>query len=332
MIFRGLMMMTLVMGIGADGATKKRVPSKRPTKATTSAKPQLSRPATAVPETSGEPNGGSSSEEENTKTAKAQAGVVGVDGATVYAQSDFDAKVVAVLQPGMKVTVSQRKFPGLGGLGAFYRIRFGPEKFGYVADTEVIPEFQKVGKKKKKNPFFEDVEELRERALSGRESIYLTRYLGLQVGQLQFTERFQGRSLSDEVMMYGVKATGPGVLFDGPPLDFTFSFSPTPPDYYNITGRPPSGFFVFSDLSMLVGIVDKPNFAIYAGLGLMLTYTKFRVQTALDFRDISELRLGAVGEVGMAYRWRKWVGRADAKYYYEKRTYLGYWLSLQHEY
>jgi hypothetical protein len=266
------------------------------------------------------------------RTAKAQAAVIHVEGATVYVDPDFDSKVIAVLPPGMKVVISQRKFPGRGGLGAFYRIRFNKKRLGYVADTEVITEFQKVGKKQKKNPVFEDVEEMREQAQKGLEPIYFTRYLGGQTGLLGFTEKINGQTLSDDVVMYGVRATGPGVLFDGPPLDFTVSFSPKPPGYYDDLGRTASGFFLFSDLAMLFGLWEQTDYQIYGGLGIMGTYTKFTVNTTLDSINKSEFRIGATADLGFAYRRKRWVGRADAKYYYEKQTYFGYWLSLQHEY
>ncbi len=280
-----------------------------------------------------EPEEASAPAESPKPKAKAQYGVINAEGATVYKKPDFDDKVLANLPPGLKVVISQKKVQGVGGLGAFFKIRFDKNKIGYVADNEIIPEFQKLGNKAKRNPEYKDVEELREKVQSGLEPIYLTRYLGAQVGMLGFTETFRGKKYSDDMMMYGIKMTGPGVLFDGPPLDLTFVFSPKAPSYYDDFARsPPTGFFVFSDLSLLVPLIERLNFLVYGGLGIMATYTKFSFQTTLDTVNSTSFRIGAVGQVGAAYRRKKWAVRGDAKYYYEKHSYLGYWLSLQREY
>lgn len=265
---------------------------------------------------------------------KAQYGVVGPEGATAFKGPDFDSQVIATLPPGLKVVISQNRIPGLSGLGAFYKVRFGKNgTIGYVADTELIPEFQRVGKKAKRNPVFESVEEFRERVQKGLEPIYMTRYLGGQLTSLAYAESFQGRKLSDSVLLYGIKATGPGVLFDGPPIDVSLVFSMKPPGYYDELARsPPSGFLVFTDASMLLPLYEKLNFLVYGGLGAMATYSKISFQTTLDTVNNTSFRVGLVGQLGAAYRHKKWIIRADAKYYYEKHTYLGYSLSLQHEY
>ena len=75
-------------------------------------------------------------------------------------------------------------YEGIGGFGAFFKIRLAKKKYGYVADTDVAPKFspQKVGQnvKVKENPVFEQVEDMKK----GRqkEPVYFTRYLGVAVG------------------------------------------------------------------------------------------------------------------------------------------------------
>jgi hypothetical protein len=264
---------------------------------------------------------------------KAQYGVVGPEGALVFKSPDFDSPQLAQLPPGLKVVMSLKKVPGRSGLGAFHKVRFEKSKIGYIADTELIPEFQKVGKQTKKNPVFENVEEMRERAMKGIEPIYLTRYLGAQFGMIGYAETYAGHKLSQDMLMYGIKATGPGTLFDGPPLDASLLFSMKPGPYYDDYARsPPNGFIVLTDVSLLLPLFEKNSFLFYCGLGGMATYSKVSFQTVLDTVDNTSFRLGVLGQLAAAFRHKKWVVRGDAKYYYEKHSYLGYSLSLQHEY
>lgn len=270
------------------------------------------------------------------KKEAAQSGVVGPEGATVYGSPDFDSAVLATLPPGQKIVTSRKLYQGLGGLGAFYKVKFADKKLGYVVDNEIIPQFR-LGRtstgRSKSNPEFKEVEDLRERARLRQEPIYLTRYLGIGVGSVDFTEKFSGQKLNASTATYDFRFTGPGVLFDGPPLDFHFSFSPKVPTYYEkFAQSPPSGFFVMAHTSLLLPISEWPTFLLYYGFGAMGVFTKFNVQVGFNYVDSREFRLGLVGQVGGAYRYKRWLARMDAKYFYETTQYLGYFLTVQHEY
>lgn len=262
----------------------------------------------------------------------AQDSVVGVEGATVYQMPDFDSKVLAILPPGLKVQSSHRTFPGKGGLGLFYRVAYKGDK-GYVADTEMIPEFKKKGKRPEKNPIFEDVENMRERALSGQEPIYNTRFFGLTGGMLNYTEKFGGRRLLSQDVLYGLRFSGPGVLSETLPIDLNILFSPKAPSFYQLVSQSaPSGFYVDTELSFLVPLAEENHYMLYVGLGVENIYTKIRVEVEKGvFIDSQEFRIGAIGSVGLALRFGKWAMRGDARYYYEKTSYFGYFGSLEHE-
>jgi len=264
---------------------------------------------------------------------KAQEGVIGIEGAIVYSAPDFDSPVVGELPPAQKVLISQRVYPGVSGLGAFYKIKVGKSS-GYVTDVDVIPQFNRTGPHQTStNPMFEDVEDARERAKLGQREIYYTRYLGAGFGNLNFSERFSGKTLHAYVPMINFKFSGPGVLFDGPPLDFNFSISAAVPAYYKkFAQTEPTGFLIFSDTQFLMPLAQWQDFLIYYGPGIMWTYTKFRVQVDFASRDSQELRFGVLGGMGAAFRIRRYIARLEAKYYYERSNYVGYWLSVQHEY
>lgn len=263
-----------------------------------------------------------------------QGAVVGVEGATVYQSPDFDSKVVVVLPPGLKVSSSHRTFPGKGGLGLFYRVAYEKTKTGYVADTELIPEFKRKGKRPEKNPVFDDVESMRERALSGQEPIYNSRYMGVMAGVWNFTEKFHGRRVSSQDTLYGVRLSGPGVLSEVLPIDLNILFSPKVPSYYGLLSRSaPSGFYMDVELSFLFPLAEENHYMLYGGLGINTIYTKFRLEVEPGvFLDTQEVRVGGVGTAGLALRFGKWMLRGDARYYYETTSYLGFWGTFAHEF
>lgn len=263
-----------------------------------------------------------------------QGAVIGVEGATVYQSPDFDSKVIVALPPGLKVSSSHRTFPGKGGLGLFYRVSYEKGRTGYVADTELIPEFKRKGKRPEKNPVFDDVESLRERALSGQEPIYMSRYMGVVGGMWNFTEKFKGRRVTSQDMLYGLRFSGPGVLSEVLPIDLNILFAPKPPSYYGLLSRSaPSGFYVNTELSFLIPFAEENHYMLYGGLGVSTVYTKFRLEVEPGvFVDAQEVRVGGVGTLGLALRFGKWALRGDMRYYYEATSYLGFWGSLQHEF
>jgi hypothetical protein len=268
------------------------------------------------------------------KSEAAQSAVVGPEGATVYSQPNFDSQVLSVLSPTTKVVVSQKTRVGIGGLGLFYRVKYAPDKLGYVVDTEVIPEFKKVGRKAKRNDEFEKVEESRERKRKGLEPIFFSRYVGGNLSYVNFSERVRGELLRAQTLVYGFRATGPGVLFDGPPLDLTVNFSLAPPSYYKDIsgGGTPTGFFLMSDLDLILPLFENNTAIVNYGFGINLVYTKFRVPYNNNFVDSTETRFGVNAFVGAAYRIDRWLVRTDFKYYYEKSSYTSLGLSVQHEY
>ncbi len=269
------------------------------------------------------------------KKVAAQSAVVGIEGATVYVSPDFDSQVLAALPPGLKIQASRKMFPGRGGLGLFYRVRYDKRNHGYIADTELIPEFKKKGKRPTKNPVYEDVEEMRERALNKMEPIYFTRFFGVVGGVANYSEKFGGKTFRSQELMYGLRFTGPGVLSEVLPVDLFFLFSFKAPKYYDSFSTPgtkTSGFFGLLDLSLLLPLMEENHLTLYGGLGLLVTYAKFKVPIANEFLDSQEVRLGGALTAGMGIRVAKWILRGDAKYYYEATSYLGFWGTLQREF
>lgn len=264
------------------------------------------------------------------------------DGAAVYEKPDFDSKVIEFAPFQTVVTISRRTFAGRDGLGLFHKVRV-KGKIGYIPDTDVrltTKELEKHEEAQKEQPkskvvndqpksfaFEKDEEE------SGRAPIYLTRYLGLAAAQVRFTEKFEGRRLSDQMLMYGLRMTGPGTLFDGPPLDFNLWFSTESPEYYNRFSSNVHGFLLFGDIMALMPMINLDDWVVNYGFGLTWNFTRYHCQIRGEDTDSLDFRIGVDVGLGAGWRFAKhWIARADAKYYIEKSLYPGYLMSVQMEY
>ncbi|MBX3022388.1 MAG: hypothetical protein KF799_12010 [Bdellovibrionales bacterium] len=261
------------------------------------------------------------------------------DGAAVYGRPDFDSGIQDYLTYQTQVLVSKKPYAGAGGLGLFHRVRY-QNKTGYITDTDI-----RVGQKEAASVAVEEKRKSPSKAWEDEEQdlsapIYLTRYLGGAVSMVGFTEKYSGRKLSDNMMMYGLRMTGPGTLFDGPPLDFNLWFSMQKPKYLSqFSNGTPTGFLVFGDILAMMPMIDVNNTIVSYGLGLMWVYTRYSIpvkkattgETAAF--DTQEFRMGGVFDFGVGQRFGKTsLLRVDAKYYFEKTSYLGYGLSYQMRY
>jgi hypothetical protein len=267
------------------------------------------------------------------------------DGGSVYSQPDFDAKVVDYLAFKTSLHIQRKAVLGQGGLGLFHRVRYN-NKIGFMADTDIRvvenePEANstppagsadKTTKQNKKNrsKAFEEEE------MKRKEPLYFSRQIGAALASVNFTEKFSGRKLSSQTLMYGLRLTGPGALFDGPPLDFNLWFSLQKPGYYKDFAQEAKGFLLFGDIMAMLPLIEWKNGLINYGLGLMWTYTNYKVtiknKNEAGRFDSQEFRVGADFDLGVAFRIKPVVLRADAKYYFEKTQYLGFVGSFQVEY
>lgn len=265
-----------------------------------------------------------------------QEATIGTDGAAMYQRPNFDSQVMGYLTAGKKVLATRKMFHGEGGFGAFYKISAN-KKVGYVADTDLVlsaspsKSVRAAKKPDSPSPAREKVEQESE---TEREPIYFSRYLGLTIGQLNFTEKVAGSAYSSSELMYGLKFTGPDILFDSaPPMDINLTFHSGAPSLYNDVGaKGASGYFIFTDAVLLLPFNEWDNFLINYGLGVMFAYTSFKVPINGQVADSSNQKLGLVLDLGGAYRFSRYAARFDVKYYYESTSYLGYWAGIQMEY
>lgn len=264
----------------------------------------------------------------------AQRGVIATEGAAVYVGPDFDSKPITFLEKGRKVVISRAPQEGQGGIGLFYRIKING-RLGYIADVDVVPQF-KVNKNLnvEDNPAFDTpIQEDEDDTKDDDEPIYFRKWVGGGAGVLQFTETFQGKDLSSDVMMISAKLTGPDLL-STLPLDMNFNIALSVPEYYQkeLNARSVEGFFFNFDILLPVPLSEMGPVVLYAGLGPYMTFTKFSFKIGQDsFIDSQELRLGASIMAGLAVQFsNNWIVRIEPKYVWEKTKYLGYFATLQY--
>lgn len=266
--------------------------------------------------------------------------VVLTDGGTVYSAPDFDAPVVDYLAFKTPIVSSRKALPGQGGLGLFHRVRY-KDKSGFMADTDLkILEKESAGaggekttagkkpqsKRARSKAFGEDEE------VHKREPLYFSRQAGIALALVNFTEKFSGNRLKDNILMYGLRLTGPDILLGGPPIDFNFWFSLQKPGYYQDFSRSVEGFLLFGDIMAMLPLYEGKNSLVNYGIGWMWTYTNYRVNVKSTDIDSKEFRSGLDFMLGYAHRINTYVIRADVKYFYEKTQYFGYLLSFQSEF
>lgn len=273
---------------------------------------------------------------------RAVRGQVGGAPATVYTNPDFDSPVVEELAPGTKIPISTKQFSGGGGMGLFHKIKTPSGKLGYVADNEVVlPKGTKLDSPKgakglsKEMPIRRSKKsvEVEQPEDKQRKSIYLTRYVGGTFALVDYTEKFPGAKLHAETPFIGLRMTGPGALFNGPPIDFNLQISPMAPSYLKkLSGHNGNGFLLMTDLMLNLPLYDKPHYLLYYGLGILLNFSDYKVQVGNGTYNSQDLRLGVDFDFGYAYRFSHFVVRADIKAYVEKTFYLSELLTFQTEY
>jgi hypothetical protein len=274
---------------------------------------------------------------------------VAVDGAAVYARPDFDSEVIDYLNLNTSVAASHKLFTEKVGLGAFHKIKTPSNKYGFIADSDVIvpkgakieqpagakgaannaagktpPNTRKHPPSKKHKSFEDEDPEI-------DPGIFFSKYIGGSIAFVDYTEKFQGQKLDSNIPFVGFRMTGAGALLGGPPIDFNIAISPTPPKYLSQFGSgSSSGFILLGDLLLMLPLVDEKTYLVNYGLGFMWTYSDYSVQVGKQGYSSQDFRVGIEFELGYAYRFnKKYLLRADLKYYIEQSMYLSEMVSFQ---
>lgn len=256
-----------------------------------------------------------------------------VDGAAVYAEPDFDAPVKDYLRYQSKVVVSTKAARGIGGMGLFHQVKYAGNKTGYVTDTDIRVVARERAKVTKKEKTISKAWEKEEQENLGEQPIYFRKYVGAAVSMVQFSEKFGGKKKSDDILMYGLRLSGPEILL-GAPLDINVWFSDQKPKYYSPQGSwgKPTGWMMLGDIMAQLPMIDINKTFVTYGLGMMWVFTNYKIPDGRTRTYSKEFRIGLDAGLGVGQRFGKYMLRADVKYYYEKTQYFGGILSFQGEF
>lgn len=260
-----------------------------------------------------------------------QIGIVGVSGAAIYKKPNFDSPILGYFKENEKIIISKKIYTGPGGFGTFYLVRLKNQKgFGYVVDTEIIPKFKR-GRDNSENPVYEQIETYRENP--DQEPIYETRYWGVSMGILDYSEEIQGKKYNSPTNFYGFKFSGPGTLFDGPPLDVEVLFTLEPPSYFSDLTNTASGNVFQGHFNLTLPIFqNRDNYAFYS-FGPSWSYSRLSLKIGSQPEiDYQEVKIGANFSLGYAHRWGKYSLRIEGRQYWEAEKYASIVLSLQRQY
>ena len=193
---------------------------------------------------------------------RAQIGVVKYSGTAVYEDRSFDAPVMTYLEAQKKVIISRQKYKGYGDFGLFYKVRIKKGVYGYVADTDVIPQFEKRPgtKRPKANPVFKKVQ--KPQKVRDQTKISETRWVGGSFGRVNMSEKFAQRVLSSPTNVFGFQISGPRSLVEFLATDLEFLMSLSPPEYYSkdLKSDSLSGMFFMANLGLTLPLLERNKF------------------------------------------------------------------------
>jgi hypothetical protein len=255
----------------------------------------------------------------------AEAGVaafVQVERAQIYEKPDFDSKVIGALRGGTNVRVSK----GVAGqYYKFHKVRVG-HRFGFISDVDVKIGSRHLAGAKGRKPSSAS------RRARKTKPVYFSRFIGVLVGQMEFKEEIAGVDAKENLLIYGLKITGPDVLINGPIMDFNLALHYGAPSYYDkLSTIRPSGFVLLTDALFLLPIFPRQNFTFLFGVGPMLSYASFQVANSGRAQSLSTLNVGLSTMLGSVVRFGGVGLRLEGKYMIEKQSYTVMQAGLQTE-
>jgi hypothetical protein len=292
---------------------------------------------------SGQPSGATSGAASG---AKAKANGVGAkvrtDGAMVFAKPDFDSDVLTTLKEGDKVRVS---IGTTGEKANFHKVRAGTI-LGWIAEIDVqvddapkkreqrrgagkrdnkntkITEKKSSNLNKPKKPFMDD-----------SVPMFFQKYVGAVVGLSDFDESISGVDAHESLVFYGLKLTGPDILFNGPVLDVNLLLHYGAPSYYNsLSTTKPSGFIFTADALLLYPFFNRDKGIVAMGLGPLLKLTSFNVTNGGDLKSLTEFDAGVSLALSGAMKFNKIAVRLEGKYLIEKHSEKLFQIAIQQQY
>lgn len=279
-----------------------------------------------------------------TAPAQLQKGRVVVPSAEVYAGPNFDERVIGRVKGGSTWMMSKRVY------GAFYQVRIGKDRIGYVTDADIKPLNSAAARAtpparpkpppKSATPPAAARAESREGArletgaTERRRSFDEQDFQGVSFMMLRYREDTMGLRPTDNLLTIGFKASGTDVLVEGLPTELNVQLSPAAPKYYEqATARGTEGFLFLLDGMMVSPRTHGPDTMTFFGFGPMFRFSKFGVTLPVagkdEFYSLEDMALGLKLNLGVARRFGGFATRLDFQYFWEKQQYYGFSVAFQ---
>lgn len=264
------------------------------------------------------------------KQGSGVAASVRTDGAMIYSKPDFDSELLTTLKQGDKVRVSSG---ATGDFAKFHKVRVG-SILGYIADIDVqiegapkkrdhVRKFGEDGKDGKKHKLKKDAkaDDKKKKFKDQSLPILFTKYVGVLIGFSEFNEAITGVSSKENLLVYGLKITGPDVLLNGPIMDLNLAFHYGAPSYYTaLSSTKPSGFVLMADALLLLPFFQRDLTMISIGLGPALRFSNFTVTSGGEPKSLTQLDLALSAALGGGFKLGKVAVRLEGKYLFGKQT------------
>ncbi len=266
------------------------------------------------------------------------------DGAIVYRNANFDAKVIGYFRAGQQVAISDKKFENI-----FYRVRFKQGVIGYIADVDVhveTPASDKSSSKGSDKKSEKDADQTNDQNTDKSEEktnsdqkrkrpqrpkpMLAKTYLGLMGGYTNYSEIINKTEYKDSIITYGGKFTFP---FDASFfVDVNLAGTLGSPQFYKqLSSIEPKGY-----IFLLSGVLNYPIFdfenrrgVVYMGGGPLVVMSSYVIEVSNSKLDLTEVRMGGVFNLGIAFDLGKALFKLEPKFYIEKSSYNSYDISVQ---
>ncbi len=252
--------------------------------------------------------------------------VVILQGALVYKEADFDAKIIGQAKRGDVFDASPKK------KGYFYRIRVKPGVIGYISDVDV-----RITKAKKENIEVAKTKAEVKEDLTPKKPFLSRRYRGIAFEMMNYTESTLGGNRTAQVPFLGIKWSGNNTMFSGETYtDANILAAFSAPKYYETyTGNGASGWIVNLNFLFMNSQQQGRNHFTFFGMGPMFKYSHFDATLTNPTTSknnnyaLDDMAVGAVFSLGLAFDIGKCALRSEVKYYLESKQYASFGLSLQ---
>lgn len=251
-----------------------------------------------------------------------QKGTVIVEEAEVYQKDDFDSRVIGRVKEGQVFDISKRP------LGPFFKIRLKQGVLGWISDADIRPGNQSQSDKGK--VLDSPPPQLQTKSYkSDRKPFPGQRFRGLAVESQNWIEDTMGATRSETLMFYGAQWAGNDTMFSGEMFtEANLLIAGSPPKYYQeLTGHSAAGWIFRMNFAFQTVLPQSRSYYLYYGFGPSFTYSHFDVSLNENSKAISyaleDMSLGAIFDLGIAFRIGSSSPRFSLKYIWEKKQMLG---------